>query len=139
MPPGTSPGTPRVSSVPPGSAAARRRGGKLEALFELCFDRFDLVLLRPELQGAAPLETRFDEPAGLPIGVAQMVVDRRVLRHQLGRLFEVLNRAGIIPHPVMRPAEAVDDVAVLGPQLDSLLDHLEPLFEVLAAIDPGIA
>ncbi len=39
----------------------------------------------------------------------------------------------------MRPAEAVDDVAVLGPQLDRLLDHLEAAFEILAAVDPRIA
>ena len=39
----------------------------------------------------------------------------------------------------MRPAEAVDDVAVFGPQLDRLLDHLEAAVEVLAAVDPGIA
>ena len=39
----------------------------------------------------------------------------------------------------MRPAEAVDDVAVLRPQLDRLLDHLETALQILAAVDPGIA
>src|SRR5204862_77093 len=47
--------------------------------------------------------------------------------------------AGIIAPPVRRPAPAVDDVAVIGAQFDRLFDHLQPLVEIFAAIDPGIA
>src|SRR6267378_5979012 len=122
------------------SAAARRgRRRRLEAAFEFRLDRLDLVFLRPELKRPPPLIAGLVHPAALPIGVAQMVVDRRVLRHQLDGLFEVLNRTGVIAHPVMRPAQAVDDVAVLWAQLDRLLDHLDALVEVFAAVDPGIA
>ena len=39
----------------------------------------------------------------------------------------------------MRPAQAVDDVAVGGAKIDRLLDHLEALIELLALIDPRIA
>src|SRR5207248_1826188 len=72
-----------------------------------------------------PLIARFRQAAALPIGVTQMVVDRRILRHQLDRFFELFDRPGIIAHPVMRPAQAVDDVAVIGAQLDRLFDHLQ--------------
>src|SRR5205085_1311891 len=106
-----------------GSAAVRRRRRGFQAAFELLFDRLDLVLLRAELQGAPPLVAGLGEPAALPEGITQMVVDRRVLRHQLDRLFEVLHRAVIVAHAVMRPAQAVDDVAVLRPQLDRMGDY----------------
>ena len=68
-----------------------------------------------------------------------MVVDRRVLRDQLDRLFELFDRRLVIAHPVMRPAQAVDDIAVIRAQLDRLLDHLHAAIEVLAAVDPRIA
>src|SRR5439155_15280313 len=100
------------------SAAARRgRHRRFQAAFELLFDRLDLVLLRPELKRPPPLVAGLIHPAALPIGVAQMIVDRGVRRHQLDRLFELLDGAGIIAHSVVRPAEAVDDVAILGAQL----------------------
>ena len=68
-----------------------------------------------------------------------MVVDRRILGHQLDRLFEIFDGARIIAEPVMRPAEAVDDVAVLGPQLHRLLDHLQTALQLFAPVDPRIA
>ena len=68
-----------------------------------------------------------------------MVVDGGVFGYQLGGLFEMLGRRGVLPQPVARPAEAVEDVAILRAQLDRFLDHLEAAIEVLAAIHPGIA
>src|SRR5437899_616863 len=121
-----------------GSAAAGP-GRRRETLVELGLDRLDLILLRPELQGSPPLKARLGGTPALPIGVAEMVVDRRILGHELDRLFEILNRARVIAEPVMRPAQAVDDVAVLGPQLDGLLDHFEATLQILAAVDPGVA
>src|SRR5437899_9346999 len=121
-----------------GSAAAGP-GRRRETLVELGLDRLDLILLRPELQGSPPLKARLGGTPALPIGIAEMVVDRRVLGHQLDRLFEILNRARIIAEPVVGPTETIDDIAVLRPQFDRLLDHLETAVEILAAIDPGIA
>src|SRR5690242_366400 len=100
----------------PRSAAARRPGSGQRAAVEFGLDRLDLVVLRPELQGAPPLITGLDRSPALPVGVPEMVVDRRILRHQLDRLFQILNRARIVAEAVMRPAEAVDDVTVFGPQ-----------------------
>ena len=92
-------------------------------MIELGFDRRDVFLFRPELQRPAPLIARFGQPAIAPIGVAEMIVDGRVGRHQFDRPFEILNGAGVVAHAIMCPTEAVHDVAVLGAQLDRLLDH----------------
>ena len=40
---------------------------------------------------------------------------------------------------VVRPAEAVDDVAVVRPQIDGAAQHLERLVEIDALVDPRIA
>src|SRR6516225_7131976 len=86
------------------SAAARCPGCGHAAAVELGLDRLDLIVLRPELQGSPPLVTRLERSPALPVGIAQMVVYRRVLGHQLDRLFEILNRARIVAETVMRPA-----------------------------------
>src|SRR5882724_10750486 len=39
----------------------------------------------------------------------------------------------------MGPTQAVDDITVLGSQLDGLLDHLEAAVQIFAPINPGIA
>src|SRR6202521_3423497 len=121
-----------------GTSATRPGAGRGTAV-ELGLDRLDLVLLRPELQGPAPLIPRLDRTPILPIGVAKMIVDRRVFRHELDRLLEILDRAGIVAQSVMRPPQAIDDIAVFGAQLDRLLDHLEAALQILAAVDPGVA
>jgi hypothetical protein len=91
------------------------------------------------LQRAPPLKTRLGKAPGLPISVAQMIVDGRVLGHQLDRALQKLRRLGEVAQAVISPTETVDDVAVVGPQLDRALDHLERVAEVLALVDPGIS
>src|SRR5215472_2173905 len=108
-----------------GSAAASGPRRRHAAAVELGLDWFDLVLLRPELQRPTPLIACLHRTAALPIGIAQMIVDCRVFGYQLDRLFEVLHCARVIAEPVMRPAQAIDNVAILGPQLYRLLDHFE--------------
>src|SRR3954470_22403815 len=132
-------GKPREAAQPPDSTTPGRRGGGVEPVLDLGLDRLDLVFLRSELQRPAPLIARFDKPPDAPVRIAEMVVDRRVLRHQLDRLFELFDRRLVVAHPEMRPAQAIDDVAVIGTQLDRLVDHLHALIQVLAAVDPRIA
>src|SRR5262249_62137554 len=54
------------------------------------------------------------------------------------RAVKLLGRLFVISKPEMRPAERIDDVAIVGTLLDRLLDHPHPLVEVDALIDPGI-
>ena len=44
-----------------------------------------------------------------------------------------------LPSAEMRPAERVDDIAVVRPLLDRAADHLHAVVEIDALIDPGIA
>ena len=85
-----------------------------------------------------PLELRFQRAAGPPIGVAEMVVDGGIFRLELDRTLELLHRLFVIADLVVRPAERVDDVAVVGTQSDRALDHVHSGVEVHALIDPGI-
>ena len=86
-----------------------------------------------------PLELRFQRTVDLPIDVAEMIVDGRVVGLQFDGALEVLHRFVIIAEPVIGPAERVDDVAVVGPLLDGALDHVHALVEMDALVDPGIA
>ena len=64
-----------------------------------------------KLQGPLPLEARFGLAAHLPIGIAEMVVQERGARRQFNGPFEEARGQFIAAHPVMRPAETVDDIA----------------------------
>ena len=59
-----------------------------------------------------------------PVGIAQMLGDDRVGGQKLHRALDVGHRLLIVAQLVIGPAEAVDDVAVIGLQLDGLLHHL---------------
>src|SRR3546814_4343523 len=77
--------------------------------------------------------------ADFPVGVAEMVVDDGILRPQLHRSLEILDRLFVVAEPVQHPAHAVDDIAVVPAQIDRALDHLASAFDVLALLDPGIS
>src|SRR5262249_10626308 len=78
-------------------------------------------------------------PPPPPIGVAQMIVDGRILGLELNRPIERLDGLIEVADPVERPAERIDDIAVVGPLLDRAPDHAHALFEIDALVDPGIA
>ena len=87
------------------------------------------------------------------VGVAEVLGDHRVAAREpvgalqvLERRIQVLLRVPrpALPHQrlgahVVDPAEAVDDVAVVGPQLDGARDHALGLVEVDALLRPGVA
>ena len=58
---------------------------------------------------------------------------------QVDRAFEFRDRLVVAAELEMRPAETVDDIAVVRPQLGGAAQHAERLVEMFAAIDPGIA
>ena len=60
-----------------------------------------------------PLEVGFQRAADAPIGVAEVVVDRRILGLELDRAFKLLDRLFVIADAEIGPAQRVDDVAVV--------------------------
>jgi hypothetical protein len=87
----------------------------------------------------APLIGGFQLAPDAPVGVAQMVVEDRVVGHQPDRALEFAHRVLVALQPVIGPAERIHDVAVGGPEFDRALDEVEPLLEVHVHVDPGIA
>src|SRR3989454_2309234 len=105
---------------------------------------FDLLLDplggRVELQGLLPRGERLGLESVLQIGVAEVLVDHRVgfLRLVDGAL-ELLQGLGVATLLVVRPAEAVDEVAVVGLDRERLVDELDRLVEVLPALGVHVA
>ena len=107
-----------------------------QSVAKLAADEVDLILFRFERQRPGPLEPRFAQPPDAPIGVAEMVVDDRVLRTQLDGPFEVPDGALEIAHAIERPAQRVDDIAVTRAQLDGAFDHVPGALQVDPLVDP---
>src|SRR5262245_24963534 len=103
-------------STAAGSLCLLSRGGGGRFLgqprLELLFDLGELFGLRLEVAGMRPLEARFEDAVDLPVCVAEMVVDGRVLGPELDGVLEVLHGLLEIADSVVGPAERVDDVAV---------------------------
>src|SRR3989442_3133055 len=95
--------------------------------------RIELQSLLPRGEGVV-VETVLDER------ITKVLVDHWI--RLLGfhhRAFELLQRLGISSLLVVRPAETVDEVAVLGLQIQGLGDELDRLVEVLAALGVHVA
>src|SRR5712691_6365889 len=103
------------------SAAARffrplglGRGGRFipEPRLELHLDLGEVLrVVGLEVARMGPLEAGLDHPPDLPVDVAEMIVDGRVLGLELDRAFEVLDRLLVIANPIIGPSERVDDIA----------------------------
>ncbi len=68
-----------------------------------------------------------------------MVEDDRIFLGEADRALELVERFRVPPLLVVRPAQAVDEVAVLGIQIEGALDELHRLGEVLAAFRVHVA
>ena len=53
----------------------------------------------------SPLEIGFEHAPDAPVGVTQVIVDGRVFRLELDRLFQVLDRFLVVAEAVVRPAK----------------------------------
>ena len=95
-----------------------------QALIELLAHFLGVLKLRAQLERLAPLEARLPLAADPPVGVAQMIVERRISGHQPDCVLEVFDRLLEIAEPIVRPTQTVDDAAVGGPQTYGLLDEL---------------
>ena len=116
-----------------------RRGLLGQAGRQLLLDLGQVLGLRLEVARVRPLELRLERAPGLPIGVAEMVVDGRIVGLELDRALQVLHRLVVVAEPEIGPAERVDDVAVVRPLLDGAADHPHAVVEIDALVDPRIA
>src|SRR2546425_1085093 len=95
--------------------------------------RVELESLLPRGEGVV-VETVLDER------IPQVLVDHGIRLLGLGDgALELVQGLGISPLLVVRPAETVDEVAVLGLQVEGLGDQLDRLVEILAALDVHVA
>src|SRR5207244_1625539 len=92
------------------------------ASLELVLDLGKLVRFGLEIARVRPLEARLQNATHLPVSIAQMIVDGRVLGLELDRVLEVLYRLVKLADPIIRPAERIHDVAIIGTLLDGALD-----------------
>ena len=68
-----------------------------------------------------------------------MMFDARILGTQFDGAFQMADSLLEIAQLVLGPAQAVDDVSVVGTQLGRLLDHFLGPLQVAPLLDPGIA
>src|SRR5436309_3237024 len=146
-PPGSWGGT--VAHAAPSASSKRRRRllrglwATLDpalAVLEVVDLLLDPVGGRIELQGLLPRGEGVVVEAVLDERISKVLVDHWIrflgFRH---RAFELLQSLGISSLLVVRPAETVDEVAVLGLQIERLGDELDRLVEVLAALGIHVA
>src|SRR6516162_7427989 len=107
--------------------------------FQLGFNLNEIVGLGIEIARMGPLEARLQHASDPLIGIAEMIVDGRILGLELDGALELLDRLLHVAEPVIGPAEGVDDVTVVGTLLDRAFDHTHALVEVDALVDPRIA
>src|SRR6516162_6705272 len=128
------------ASAAVGLLVLRCRGGVVgKPRFQLGFDLSEILGLGLEVARMRPLEARLEHASDLPIGIAEMIVDGRILGLELDRALQLFDRLLHVAEPVIGPAEGVDDVTVVGALLDRALDHAHALVEIDALVDPRIA
>src|SRR5690606_3946209 len=120
------------------AAVGRLHRAAVEAAADLRLDAGNLVVFGIESQRVRPLEPRLVAPADLPVGIAEMLVDRRVAGLQGHRALQLAHGLLVAAGHIEGPAEAVRDEPVLRPQLHRAPDQLLRLGQIVAAVDPGI-
>src|SRR5437868_33524 len=90
-----------ASSAPVGLLLAAIGGGRLvgQTVRQLLLDLDEILGLRLEVPGVRPLEFRLKRAPGLGIGVAEMVVDGRIVGLELDRALQVLHRFVVVAGP----------------------------------------
>src|SRR5512139_1948164 len=88
-------------------------GGRARTLvgkpvLQLVLDLHQFFGVGLERGGMRPLEPGFELAPDFPIGIAEMIVDGRVLGPDFDRALEMLHGLVVFPDPVIGPAERVD-------------------------------
>src|SRR5262249_53364231 len=109
-------------------------------------ERTDLVLQAIDLRGLLRARERIAVDAEgvlrmpvVPVRVAEMLGDRRIVSRELDRVLQLLDGATIIAALVVHPAEAVDVEPVLGLELDRPADEALGLVELDAHLRVRVA
>src|ERR1700736_5051524 len=95
--------------------------------------------VRIRLQRLLPRLDRLVGEVVLEVGVAQVLVEDGVLLGEAHRALQLAEGFRVAALLVVGPAEAVDEVAVLGLDREGLLDELDRLAEVRAALGVHVA
>src|SRR5256885_1413306 len=110
------------------------------AVLEVVHLLLDPVGGRIELQSLLPRGERIVVEPVLHERVTQVLVDHgiRLFGARDGPL-ELAQSLGVLPLLVVRPAEAVDEVAVVGLEVEGLADQLDRFLQVLTALGVHVA
>src|SRR5713226_61729 len=92
-----------------------------------------------DLERALPGLDGFLKEAVLQIGIAQVVVENRIVLRQVHGPLELAQGVGVAALLVERPAQAVDEIAVLRLDRQRLLDELDGLGKVRALLGVHVA
>src|SRR5262245_53577658 len=92
-----------------------------------------------ELERALPRGQGVLVETALGVGIAQVLEDHRIVLGPLHGALQLAQRIGVAPLLEVGPAQAVDEVPVLGLDLEGLGDELHGLVEVLAALGIHVA
>src|SRR5687768_7746143 len=92
-----------------------------------------------ELQGLLPGRGRVLVEAALDERVAEVLEDHGIFLGAVDGALELVHRFAVAALLIVGPAEAVDEVAVLGLQRQSLVDERDGLVEVLTALGVHVA
>src|SRR4029077_5688119 len=95
--------------------------------------------VRIRLQRLLPRLDRLVGEVVLEVGVAQVLVEDGVLLGEAHRALQLAEGLRVAALLVIGPAEAVDEVAVLGLERQRLLDELDRLAEIRAALGVHVA
>src|SRR5436190_9247056 len=110
------------------------------------FERTDLVLQPLHLRALLRAGERITvDPEGVarvplaPVGVAEVLGNRRIVARELDRALQLLDRARIVAALVVHPAEAVDVEPVVGLECNRGADQPLGLVELHAHFGVGVA
>ena len=102
--------------------AALVAGASARPSFIFLLDGGDEILVRLEREALLPLIFRLELAPDAPIGIAEMIVDDRIVGPELDGALEMLDRGFDVAEAVIGPAETVDVIAVVGLELHRLAD-----------------
>src|SRR3990172_8579820 len=122
-----------------GTVTALGPEGLVARLVELLLDRPGDAAVDLPLERALPGGDGVVGAAGLDVRVGQVVEDDRVFLGEGDGALQLRERVGVAALLVVGPAQAVDEVAVLGVEVERALDELHGLGQVLAALGVHVA
>ena len=130
----------RCPSFLTGALSACRRGSSSgRPILQLLLDLLQVVRLGLEIARMRPLETRFQRAADSPIGIAEMIVDGRILAASARPRARGSSPPRRNCRCGNRPSRASRRCSRRPASARRPADHVHAVVEIDALIDPGIA